>query len=331
MSKVHVAVIRGGPSSEYDVSLKTGSTVLKTLSEKYRPIDIFISQDGIWHRDGAERSPDRALVGADVVFNALHGQFGEDGKVQKILDDLGVPYTGSNALASAVGMNKILAKQAFARAGVKTPYYAVIRKDDDVREKYNYVFHHFLLPFVVKPAGAGSSAGVSVVKNYVDFYTALEAAFAHDDTAIVEEYIRGREATCAVIDNFRGNRFYSLPPVEIIYPKTSEFFDYAAKYGDPAGNPGISVSAQEICPGNFSAAEKKELEWLAAEVHRVLGARHYSRTDFMVSPRRGIFVLEINTLPGLTSASLLPKSLNAVGLSLSDFFDHVIALAMGGK
>ena len=330
MSKTVVAVLRGGPSSEYDVSIKSGSTVLRhleqsPLNEKYQPVDVLISRDGQWHRDGYERPPARALAGADVIFNALHGQFGEDGGVQKILDDISVPYTGSQAFASAVGMNKLLTKKIFQQAGIKTPYYIVIRHNDDVREKYDQIFHSFLLPFIVKPARAGSSVGVTIVKKYIDFFSALEAAFAHSDTALVEEYIRGQEATCGVIDTFRNQTRYALPPVEIVPPTTSQFFDYRAKYG------GGNEAAQERCPGNFSPAQKQEIERAAIAAHEALGARHYSRTDFLVNPQRGIYALEINTLPGLTDASLLPKSLGAVGASLGDFFDHVINLARNEK
>ncbi len=330
MSKITVGVVRGGPSSEYDVSLKTGSTVLRHLSEGpvseiYQPVDILISAEGGWHRDGAERSPARALAGVDVVFNALHGQFGEDGGIQKILDDLCVPYTGSGAFASAMGMNKVLAKERFAQAGIKTPTHLVIRRSDDLRERYNHVFHHFLLPFVVKPVSAGSSVGVTIVKKYIDFFDAVEKAFEHSDTVLVEEYIKGREATAAVIDNFRDQRFYALPPVEILPPSSSDFFDYEAKYSDGA------TAAQEIVPGNFTPFQKKEMEELAIAAHKALGARHYSRTDFIVSPSRGIYVLEINTLPGLTDASILPKSLAAVGAPLGDFFHHIISLARGEK
>jgi D-alanine-D-alanine ligase len=330
MSKIVVGVVRGGPSSEYEVSLKTGGNVLRHLGQEpvsqfYQPVDIIISKEGAWHRDGVERSPSRTLAGVDVVFNAMHGQFGEDGQAQKILDGLGVPYTGSDAFASAVGMNKILAKETFSKAGIKTPYYTVVRRGDDLRERYDYVFHHFLLPFVVKPASAGSSVGVTIVKSYIDFFAAVEKALAHGDTVLVEEYIRGREATAAVIDNFRGKSFYALPPIEIVSPSSSDFFDYQAKYSDG------TTAASEVCPGNFSPFEKRDLEELAIAAHKALGARHYSRTDFIVSPRRGIYVLEINTLPGLTDASLVPKALAAVGASLGDFFHHIISLARGKK
>ncbi len=319
MTKLRIAVLRGGPSGEYEVSLKTGASILKHLPEKYQAHDIFISKDGAWHREGVERSPERALVGIDAVINALHGEYGEDGKVQQILQQLGVPYTGSDSLASALAMNKILTKQAFENHGIKTPYYAVIRRGDNVEEKTAYVFSHFLLPFIVKPASSGSSLGVTLVKNFNDLFPAIEKALAVSDSVLVEEYIKGREATCGVIDNFRNEKTYALLPVEIVQGKEHDFFNYEAKYGG---------GTEEICPGRFSEAEKQEIQKLARDVHEKLGLRHYSRTDFMVHPRRGIYALEVNTLPGITSESLLPKSLAAIGASLGEFLDHLISLVL---
>lgn len=317
--KLNVAVLRGGPSSEYEVSLKTGASILKHMPEKYRAHDILISRDGRWHREGLERDPARALAHMDVVVNAMHGEFGEDGKVQKILDGIGVPYTGSGAIASAIGMNKILSKQAFAHHGIKTPYYAVVTREDNLAEKTKYAFEHFMLPIVVKPASAGSSVGVTIVKAFPELEAALRLALSISESALMEEYIKGKEATCGVADGFRGEKTYTFPPAEI-RPHKGDFFNFESKYEDDG--------ADEICPGNFSDAEKAEIQRLAKLVHESLGLRHYSRTDFMIHPRRGIFVLEVNTLPGMTPASLLPKSLAAVGCTYPDFIDHLIQLAL---
>jgi D-alanine-D-alanine ligase len=148
---------------------------------------------------------------------------------------------------------------------------------------------------------------------------ALEKALKYSDVIIVEEFIKGKEATCGVVENFRGQMIYPLFPVEIIKPKDFEFFGYDAKY---------SGESSEACPGNFSEKEKKTIQDMAVEAHRILGLRHYSRSDFIVSPKRGVYILEVNTLPGLTKESLLPKSLEAAGCSLSNFLDHVITLAL---
>lgn len=317
--KLNVAVLRGGPSSEYEVSLKTGASILKHMPEKYKAHDIHISKTGVWHKEGLERDPARALAHMDVVINAMHGEYGEDGKVQKILDRIGIPYTGSGAMASALGMNKILSKKAFENHGIKTPYYAVVTREDDLEEKIKHTFHHFMLPVVVKPSSAGSSVGVTIVKKFPDLESALRKALEISEAALIEEYIKGREATCGVADNFRNEKTYTFPPAEI-RPKKGDFFNFESKYSDDG--------AEEICPGNFSEKEKQEIQRLAKLVHESLGLRHYSRTDFMIHPRRGIFVLEVNTLPGLTPASLLPKSLEAVGCSYADFIEHLIQLAI---
>ena len=322
MNKIRVGVLRGGPSSEYEISLKTGGNVLKSLPEKYSPIDIFIDKEGVWHIQGIPHKPHETFKKVDVVFNALHGEYGEDGKVQKILDTFSIPYTGSKTLPSAIGMNKALAKNIFKSYGIKTPYYKVESKSDDVGEIASRLFNTFPMPAVVKPIASGSSVGVSIAYTFQGLQDALSKAFEYSDKALVEEYIKGREATCGVVDKFRGNDFYSLLPIEIIKPEKSDFFDYEAKY---------CGGSQEICPGNFSQSEKEAIQNLAIKAHKVLGLRHYSRSDFIISPRRGIYILEVNTLPGLTAESLLPKSLQAVGCSLPDFLDHLITLALAGN
>jgi D-alanine-D-alanine ligase len=319
MSKLRVGVLRGGPSSEYEVSLKTGAAILNNLPEHYSGHDIFISRDGVWHKDGLARSPDRALKHIDVVFNGLHGEYGEDGKVQKLLDTLGVPYTGSGAFASAVGMNKALSKIAFEKHGIKTPFYTTVKNTDPLKEKIEYTFKHFVLPVVVKPSTTGSSVGVTIVRNFHNLEQAINKALTYSPTVLIEEYIQGKEATCGVVDHFRGEKAYSLLPVEIIQPVESDFFDYEAKYGG---------KSHEICPGRFSRSEMEEIQRLAKHVHHSLGLRHYSRTDMIVSPTRGVYVLEVNTLPGLTAQSLLPLSFEAVGTNFKDMLHHVIQLAL---
>lgn len=320
-----VGVLRGGPSSEYEVSLKTGASVLQTLNrEKYEPRDIFIDRAGQWHAQGVGVAPERALHGVDVALNAMHGEFGEDGKVQRILDTLAVPYTGSGADASALAFNKARTKQAVKKFGIRTPRAIVVSMEDaqgGLEDLAFNIFRTFPHPAIVKPVIGGSSVGTTVVNNYHALAWALERAFAVFPQALVEEYIRGREATVGVIDNFRGEKTYALFPVEIVPPAESSFFDYDAKY---------SGKSLERVPGHFTGSEKEELAAMAKAVHEGLGLSHYSRSDFMLS-RRGIFFLEVNTLPGLTSESLLPKAVEAVGSGLSDFLEHVIGLAQNGK
>jgi len=323
MTKKKVAVLRGGPSSEYEVSLKSGASVLDALDlEKYEPIDVFIDKNGIWHIAGIPKSPKAALSGVDVVFNALHGEYGEDGKVQKILEEIGVLFTGSDSATSKKAMNKVSTKKALTGLGVKMPYHIEIFKNDPRFKNTHEIFRAAPLPAVVKPIAAGSSVGVSIIHTFGELGGALDKAFAVADSIIIEEYIGGREATVGVIENFRGKDFYALPTIEIIPAPSQKFFDYAAKYGG---------ASREICPSNFPSDIKAELERLAVFVHKTLGLSHYSRSDFIVHPKRGIYFLEVNTLPGLTNESLIPKALEAIGSSLPEFLDHIITIAINEK
>ncbi|MFA5022668.1 MAG: D-alanine--D-alanine ligase [Candidatus Paceibacterota bacterium] len=331
-SLIKVGILRGGIGHEYEVSLKTGASVIKNLpSDKYQPVDMLLSRDGTWHVNGAPMSPERAVRSVDVIFNALHGEFGEDGQVQQLLDYLAVPYTGSGMVASALGMDKPRAKEVFKKAGIKVPNGVVVKRDyqtlrqdsgqADAEAIAHDVFRQISPPWIVKPAGSGSSVGLYLAKTFPELVQAVESCFNFSDAVLVEEYIKGKEATCGVVDGMRGKNHYSLLPIEIVTPSDKNLFDYEAKYT------GIT---SEICPGRFTKEEKAELERLAAEIHKVLGLRHYSRSDFIISPR-GIYALEVNTLPGMTEESLIPKSLRAAGIPYDQFLDHVITLALNKK
>jgi D-alanine-D-alanine ligase len=326
--KTRVAVIRGGPSSEYDVSLQTGEAVLKNLPARYEGVDVFISREGAWHVHGIERTPADALKHVDVAFLALHGQFGEDGKVQRIVEHLGVPFTGSMAFPSALAMHKHHAKEALKQlAGsvggmFKLAWHKIFTREEIEEKGIHILFREIPHPSIVKPVGAGSSVGITVVRAFHDLESALESAFTHGDQVMIEELIEGKEASCGVIEDFRDQRHYAMLPVEILPHRGSDFFDYQAKY---EGN------STEICPGRFDEATSRALQDAATAIHQALGLRHYSRSDFIVHPRRGIYFLEANTLPGLTPESLLPKSIAAVGSSLPEFLGHVIELAREGR
>jgi len=322
MTKKKVGVLRGGPSSEYEVSLKTGKSVMDSLADRYQVLDIFIDKNGVWHYLGAPIAPEKVFKKVDVIFNALHGVYGEDGTVQKLLDTFAIPYTGSTALASAVGMNKVLSKKAYKNNKLKTPLHKTISRGSNILAEISKLFKSFPMPVVVKPVNGGSSVGTAIAKTMADLEQAVTDALKYSDTALIEEFIAGKEATCGVVDKFRNEPVYTLLPVEIRKPTDAPFFDYRAKYGG---------GSEEICPGNFTEKEKKIIQEMAREAHKALGLRHYSRSDFIIHPRRGIYILETNTLPGLTGESLLPKSLKAVGCSLPDFLDHLIQLALDNK
>ncbi len=313
-----VGILRGGPSREHEVSLKTGAAMLANLPEKrFDARDIFIDRQGVWHVAGRPVEPHRALRQIDVALIGLHGEYGEDGQVQRLLERFGVPYAGADPFGSYLAMHKLMAKTRAQEAGVLTPAFRHLERGADTEAAAYEITRTLPQPVVVKPVGWGSSIGVSVVGGYAPLRSALNDLFALGAPSIlVEEHIRGREATLGIVEGLRGEALYALPSVEII-PPAGSFFSYDAKY---------SGATREVCPGNFSRVTTEELRRLARVMHRSLGLRHYSRSDFIVAPK-GVYYLETNTLPGLTPESLMPRSLAAVGVPFPDFLAHLVNLA----
>ncbi len=309
-------VLRGGPSREHDVSLKTGQSFLMNMPPHCEAVDVIIGKDGLWRIDGKEITSGDLYSLTDLVINALHGDYGEDGTIQRELENAGIPYTGSGSVESRIAMNKRQTKEILTRCGIQTPAHIVISPDEHFGLAAARVYQTLSVPCVIKPLASGSSLGVSIVDRKLLIEAAIEEARRYGPYVLAEEYIEGREATCGVLDQFRGKEVYTLPVVEI-RPR-AQFFDYHSKYD---GN------TDEICPGRFSLFEKNEIAHAAETAHRALGLKQYSRSDFIVSPTRGIFMLEINTLPGLTEESLFPKSLKAVGSSVGEFVAHIINLS----
>ncbi|MAZ67747.1 hypothetical protein CL652_03190 [bacterium] len=322
MSRINIAVLRGGPSSEYEVSLATGAAVVGSLSEaKYNVKDVLISRSGQWHMRGVPATPGQVLNDIDVVFVALHGEYGEDGKIQRVLETYAVPYTGSKVFGSTIAMDKGQTRKQIGNIdGIKMPHYVVLQNDQvagDYKRAAEYVFRQFGPAYIIKPLRGGSSIGVAVANSVTNLSEALAAALESFDHVIVEQFIQGREVTSGVLENFRDEELYCLPPVEILLKQRDNFWDYASKYDG---------SIEKICPGNLTEDHKHRIQEASREIHRRLGLAHYSRSDFMVAPT-GIYFLEVNTLPGLTPDSLLPKSMEAVGVSFPEFLDHVIEQA----
>lgn len=323
--KIRVGVVRGGPGHEYEVSLKSGATVLKNISkEKYAPFDIYIDKAGDWHVDGVKVTPQNALAMTDVVFNALHGEYGEDGKIQKVLEHHDIPFTGSGSFASSIGMNKAMSKDVYKKAGIKTPYHVLLKDahNIDTMETALKIFKSFPMPAILKPVSGGSSVGVYLILSFDSLVSALENLKKITDEIMVEEYIAGQEATGGVIEDYRGSGIYKLPPIEIRPKNKDKLFDYDAKYNG---------ASDEICPATFNDDIKEEIMRLSAIAHEALQLDHYSRSDFMIHPKRGIYIIETNTLPGLTEASLIPKAVIAVGGTMEHFIDHLLSLALKRK
>jgi len=321
MSKLRVAVLRGGLSDEYNVSLWTGATVLEHIDRSiFEPIDIVITKEGEWLSEGRVRLPEHILTSVDVVFNALHGSYGEDGTVQRLFERYAVPYTGSKAYASNVAMNKVMTKQYLKDADIQVPKHMHVTRDslNDIGRVSEKIADMFGPQYIIKPVASGSSVGTMMVKNPLLLSQALTNALERFEEVIVEVKIPGREATCGVIERFRDQALYALPPVEIVIPPHADFFDETVKYNG---------STQEICPARFDSATKQEIERVSKDVHSILGLSQYSRSDFIIADD-GIYFLEVNTLPGLTSESLFPKALEAVGGTYTNFITHLLADAL---
>ena len=314
-----VGVLRGGPSREHEISLKTGAAMLANLpEERFSVRDIYIDRNGVWHDRGRPAPPERILRQLDAALIGLHGEYGEDGEVQKLLERFGVPYAGADSFGSYLAMHKVLSKERAREAGLLTPKYRYVEEGSDIAAIARDVNRTFLQPVIVKPVKWGSSVGVSIVHGYAPLEAAVRALMEEGaEGVLIEEVIKGTEATAGVVEGLRGETLYGLPPVEILPPE-KDFFSYDAKY---------SGASREIVPGRFARPVTDELIRQARVMHGALGLRHYSRSDFIVSPK-GIYYLETNTLPGLTQESLLPKSLVSVGITLPDFFTHLTDLAL---
>lgn len=316
-----VAVIRGGPSSEYDISLLSGANVLDNLKKlHYSLIDIVIDPKGQWFRDQVKTSPENALRGIDVAFNAVHGQFGEDGRLQDILQHENVRFTGAAGAAATLSLDKDRSKEVLKRHGIKSPVGKVLENDQSLRKNAENVFATFKLPVMVKPLAAGSSVGMTLAKDFNQFWDGIQLALQHSSKVLVEEYLKGKEATAGVIEGLRGQRLYTTLVTEIIPPASSEYFDREVKYN------GQTV---EITPGNFTNDEVERIQQVARLAHQELGLRQYSRSDFIIMPN-GLFYLETNSAAGvgLTKESLFPKALAADGIKFEEFLNHVLQLAL---
>jgi D-alanine-D-alanine ligase len=317
MKRLKIAVLRGGPSSEFEVSLNSGKTIIDTLSPKHEIFDIILDKKADWYLDGIKVDPMKFARRLDFIFNAMHGEYGEDGQVQELLERLGVNFYGPKRLAAALSMNKHLTKEHYRKFNLRTPAHLILEtnKIDDLTP--GDIVQHFAFPVVVKPIGSGSSVNVFIAKNFIELMDILPNFVEKYDKIMIEEWIRGKEGTVGIIDKFRNRSAYPLMPVEIRIADNKDFFDYEAKY---------EGGTEEICPGNFSDEEKREMEKMAIAAHEGLGMRHCSRSDFIIHPNRGVFILETNSLPGMTQESLLPKAIVASGSSLEEFFEHVMNL-----
>lgn len=307
MGKMRLALISGGISSEREVSLKSGDQVYAALDKTRYEIHRYDPQS-----DLPQLVRDAGRLDAALII--LHGPFGEDGTVQGLLDLLRIPYQGSGVLGSAVAMNKLISKRLYEKAGIPVPPYAVVSQGD--ASPAASAVAHLGLPLVIKPVSAGSSIGMSIVRDAQQLGPALEKAFVHDRTVMVEKFIGGTELTAGVIGNAE---LEALPLIEIVPQADYDFFDYEAKYKPGATN--------EICPARIDADLTAKAQRYAKLAHRALFCDGYSRTD-MIFAQGEIYVLETNTIPGMTETSLFPQAAKVAGIPFGKLMDRLIALGV---
>jgi D-alanine-D-alanine ligase len=331
-----IAVLFGGTSSERDVSVASGAQVVRALQDAGHEVIAVDTARGVlgpveqkrlltsgvapvppdeealalMRSDTGPLAQSANLKKVDVVFLALHGGTGEDGTTQAFLDLAGVAYTGSDHFGSANAMDKDVAKRLFRAAGIPTPDWLMApAEDEEVERAVGY-------PLVVKPNKQGSTIGLSIVKHARELQSAIALARRHDDEVMLERFIAGRELTVGILDD-------RALAVGEIFPTQAEVFDYASKYQDGG--------AEEIFPADLSQGQTVCVQRLALSAHRALKLRHYSRVDFRMDAQGQFWCLEVNTLPGMTANSLLPKSAAAVGISFPELCNRICQLGANAK
>jgi D-alanine-D-alanine ligase len=297
---MRVLLIAGGWSNEREVSLNGAIQIEKSLVTLGHDVTFFDLDSDL----------DRLMKEArrcDAAFINLHGRPGEDGTVQALLDDINLPYQGSGPVGSFLALNKYLSKQIFINHGMPTPHWCLLTA------KNQKIPANLKFPLVAKPNTGGSSLGMAILNDSHELKQYVDQIIPGNEEIILEEYIQGAELTCAVLED------KALPPI-LIRPLKGNFFDYASKY-DPDG-------ATEICPAPVSQKTTMQVQDMSLEAHRILGLKHYSRTDFMMDKNENVYILEANTLPGMTTTSLVPKAALAAGLDFTALVEKLLALAM---
>lgn len=304
-----IVVVMGGPSTEAEVSRRSGTAILNALLSKgYNAVGMELDPVNFANQIKEEK--------AEFVFNALHGKYGEDGVLQGTLEMMGIPYTGSGVMAASLTINKVATKHMFKAAGIATPHFkAYYRYQHRTRDLFSEIMQEFRLPMVVKASSQGSSIGVMIVESESELEKALSDAFRYDNEILVEEFIRGRELTVAVWGDERQREV--LPVIEI----TTETgrYDYETKY--KAG------ASKHIIPARLDAEITDNIKNMAGLAFDVCGCRGIARIDFMLSWSGQPYAIEVNTVPGMTETSLVPDAGRAIGLEFPDLCEKLLMMA----
>lgn len=305
---IKVAVVMGGPSAEREVSLSTGTAIAQALRSKGYDVAVI-------DLEPAKIIEQLNSCHADAVFNAVHGLYGEDGCLQGILEMLGVPYTGSGVLASAVAMDKVASKRIFQASAIPTPRCLILCEDDET-DPIAEILDKFSLPVVVKPAAQGSSIGVVIVKQREELEPALETAFKYGHEVLVEEFIPGKEITVAVM--MLDGHAEALPVINIV--PHSGTYDFKSKY--------TKGETEYLVPAPIGEEATRKAQEAALQAYKIIGCRGVARADLILDEKGDIFLLEINTVPGMTETSLVPKAAASKGLSFPELCEKILLSAI---
>ncbi len=344
--KLRVGVLMGGVSAEREISLVTGNAVCSMLDKnKYQVLPIEITREGYFLLDKEAEArlnvPESTISNKkisylpqkidlqnnaadrnniDVLFIALHGTLGEDGSIQGMLECLGIPYTGSGVLASALAMHKDKAAEMYRAYDLLTPNFVVITRKEWTKNKNKILVHikkAIGFPLVIKPNDQGSAVGVSIVRNGQDLEKTINQTITKFPNVLAQTFIKGQEATCGVLE--KNGEPFALPPTHIL-PNFNEFYDYKSKYKNGGST--------HVCPADFPVEINKKIQALALRAHQALGCKGMSRTDIFVGKDKQLWVIETNTIPGMTPTSLLPEAAAKAGISFFKMLDLIIQSAL---
>jgi D-alanine-D-alanine ligase len=305
--KSRIAVLAGGWSGEREVSLNSGRAVYNALDKDKYVVTMIDPRDEI---ETLFEKRDEI----DLIFNILHGKLGEDGNMQGFLNILGIPFVGSGVLSSSLCMNKKIAKERYRSAGLQVASHLILNRGKDF--SLEEIAKRIGMPLVIKPVSEGSSIGISICRNEVEVREGIENAFSWDREIMLEEYIKGREITCCVLGS---SELQALPIIEIVPDSSYTFFDYEAKY-----KPGAS---KEICPADIPENLAGEATRIAKTAHKVLHCAVWSRSDMIIRDDK-LYLLETNTIPGMTETSLFPLAAKAAGLTMGELLDKFVSFSM---
>ncbi|NQU83830.1 MAG: D-alanine--D-alanine ligase [Parcubacteria group bacterium] len=336
--KLKIGVLMGGPSAEREISLLTGKAICKNLDKKkYQVLPIEMTKKGELLADKQyfleknklplelgskvliptlQSDLNKSKEGVDLVFIAMHGPIGEDGCIQGMLESMGIPYTGSGVLPSVLAMNKAKSAEIYKQNGLLTPDYFDFTKKEWQKSRGEIIKKiktKIKIPIIIKPVDQGSSVGIYLVKQEKDLANAVDSSFLTSNWIMAQEFIDGDESTCGILE--KNGEPFATPVTKIIANK-GDFYDLASKYDDGGST--------HICPAPFNKNITKKIQEIALKAHRILGCRGMSRTDVFVSKDKKLYVIETNTIPGMTSVSLLPEAAGKMGIDFFEMLDLII-------